>query len=102
MEKEVMVLNLARGRCGSRPSLGHFEGQGEDEESVYKYSIWGPTCDSTDRVVREAAFDCEVNIDDWLIYQNMGAYTISTATQFNGFHGSRDKMYVNSEPILDH
>lgn len=69
MEKEVMVPK-ARGRYGSRPSLGHSERQREDEGSVYKYSIWGPTCDSSDCVVREAAFDCEVNIGDWLIYQN--------------------------------
>ncbi|KAJ5980885.1 hypothetical protein N7481_008183 [Penicillium waksmanii] len=102
MEREVMVSKLARGRYGSRPLLSQFERQRRDGEFVHKYSIWGPTCDSIDRVVREAAFDCEVNIGDWLIYQNIGAYTISTATQLDGFHGSHDKIYVNSEPILDH
>lgn len=81
MEKEVMVPK-ARGRYGSMPSLGHFERQREDEGSVYKYSIWGPTCDSSDCVVREAAFDCEVNIGDWLIYQNMGGESTHISTPF--------------------
>lgn len=72
MEKEVMVPRLAGGRHGPRPFLGDFEGHREEEGDVYKYSIWGPTCDSIDRVVRETSFYCEVSVGDWLIYRNMG------------------------------
>ncbi|KAF7122641.1 hypothetical protein CNMCM5793_000666 [Aspergillus hiratsukae] len=36
------------------------------------YSIWGPTCDSVDCVVRETTLDSEVRVGDWLKYSNMG------------------------------
>jgi ornithine decarboxylase len=50
----------------------------------YKCSIWGPTCDSLDKVVAECVLP-ELWVGDWLLFSNMGAYTISAATNFNGF-----------------
>lgn len=44
----------------------------EKNEKQYRYSIWGPTCDSIDCVVLEAMFECEVQVGDWLKYENMG------------------------------
>ena len=38
----------------------------------HRYSIWGPTCDSVDCVVREVELDSEVQVGDWLKYENMG------------------------------
>jgi ornithine decarboxylase len=40
--------------------------------SEHKYIVWGPTCCGMDCVVREATFDREVHIGDWLAYDNMG------------------------------
>lgn len=39
---------------------------------LHEYSIWGPTCDSLDRLTTRASFECEVKVDDWLVYRNMG------------------------------
>lgn len=50
----------------------------------YKCSIWGPTCDSLDKVVGETVLP-ELQVGDWLLFSNMGAYTVSAATNFNGF-----------------
>ncbi|KAL2838545.1 putative ornithine decarboxylase [Aspergillus pseudoustus] len=92
MEKERMVPQLYS--TSRKP-----EGQGEECKGKYRYSIWGPTCDSIDCVAREATFDSEVQVGDRLVYHDMGAYTITTATRFNGFSGSSDIVYVNSEAL---
>lgn len=38
----------------------------------HQYSIWGPTCDSIDCVVKDVALDSEILVSDWLKYKNMG------------------------------
>lgn len=73
MEKEIMVPKMVGRQCSSTRVQTRSEVQEEGEEKKgYKYSIWGPTCDSIDCVVREAVFDCEVKTGDWLMYRNMG------------------------------
>ncbi|PLN82052.1 putative ornithine decarboxylase [Aspergillus taichungensis] len=37
-----------------------------------RYSIWGPTCDGLDCVVRDTVLESEVKVGDWLKYKNMG------------------------------
>lgn len=46
--------------------------------------MWGPTCDSIDCIKRDFLFP-ELDVGDWLIFRNMGAYTCCVATTFNGF-----------------
>lgn len=49
--------------------------------------IWGRTCDGMDEIV-PLEQDCylpELDVGDWLYFDNMGAYTTATGTQFNGF-----------------
>ncbi|KAL4861211.1 hypothetical protein BDV12DRAFT_180596 [Aspergillus spectabilis] len=107
MEKEIMVPHLCGARRRKVASLVKSMKQGSREVSQctqpgsvdYQYSIWGPTCDSIDCVVREATFNSEVKVGDWLKYYNMGAYTGTTATRFNGFCDTSDVLYVNSEVI---
>ncbi|CAL4067019.1 unnamed protein product [Meganyctiphanes norvegica] len=50
----------------------------------YDCSIWGPTCDGLDQVVMEARLP-KMAIGDWIIWKNMGAYTLAAAGSFNGF-----------------
>jgi len=47
-------------------------------------SIWGPTCDSMDCITRTAVLP-ELNVGDWLYFENMGAYTVAASSTFNGF-----------------
>lgn len=63
-----------------------------------KYSMWGPTCDSTDRIVENICFDHNLKAGDWFYFENMGAYTSSCSTSFNGFKSDNDVVYVVSEP----
>lgn len=50
----------------------------------YSSSIWGPTCDCVD-VLTENMYLPAMQVGDWLVFENMGAYTLSCATSFNGF-----------------
>lgn len=55
-----------------------------ERQEKFMSCVWGPTC---------SAYDCPVpkchlpilDIDDWLIFDDMGAYTFVLACRFNGF-----------------
>ncbi|KAJ2105246.1 Ornithine decarboxylase [Coemansia sp. RSA 922] len=66
---------------------------------LFKSSIWGPTCDSIDCIVPSGLLLPELRIGDWLVFDNMGAYTLCAASRFNGFKLS-DIVYVDSERAL--
>ncbi|XP_072387904.1 ornithine decarboxylase 1-like [Diabrotica undecimpunctata] len=50
----------------------------------YDSSVWGPTCDGLDQVIEHAMLP-EMKIGDWLVFEDMGAYTLPVASPFNGF-----------------
>ncbi|KAJ7577639.1 ornithine decarboxylase [Mycena floridula] len=52
-------------------------------------SVWGPTCDSIDCVNASTTLPSALQVGDWLGFDNMGAYTICAASQFNGFETSK-------------
>jgi ornithine decarboxylase len=54
-----------------------------------KCSVWGPTCDSIDCVCPSAMLPSGLRTGDWLGFENMGAYTVCAASQFNGFEVSK-------------
>lgn len=65
----------------------HAEVQPEVKQSLavvkYDSSVWGPTCDGLD-CLNERILLPELNVGDWLVYKNMGAYTMCAASNFNG------------------
>ncbi|KAI9258073.1 pyridoxal-dependent decarboxylase [Phascolomyces articulosus] len=69
------------------------EEQGVDNET-FTSSIWGPTCDSIDCLAKEAKLPV-LDDGDWIYWENMGAYTICAASQFNGFRQS-EVIYTNT------
>lgn len=54
------------------------------DQPVYSSSLWGPTCDSIDRIAEHLLLP-ELQVGDWLLFDNMGAYTIAASSTFNGF-----------------
>ncbi|CAL1715877.1 unnamed protein product [Somion occarium] len=48
-------------------------------------SVWGPTCDSLDCVCPVTQLPSTLQVGDWLAFDNMGAYSVCAASQFNGF-----------------
>lgn len=63
-----------------------------------EYSVWGPTCDGIDRISESTRFHTILDVGDWLYFEDMGAYTKCSATQFNGFSNTHEVLYVCSEP----
>lgn len=47
-------------------------------------SVWGPSCDGLDCVVPAARLP-SLQPGDWLVFRDMGAYTLPIASAFNGF-----------------
>lgn len=52
-------------------------------QKMFKSSIWGPTCDGLDLVCKELYLP-ELETGEFMVFKNMGAYTISGAVAFNG------------------
>ncbi|KAF2357127.1 Orn/DAP/Arg decarboxylase 2 C-terminal [Trinorchestia longiramus] len=48
-------------------------------------SVWGPTCDGFDRVLESIELPSSLAVGDWLVWEDMGAYTLAAAGNFNGF-----------------
>ncbi|KAK1698380.1 hypothetical protein QYE76_015077 [Lolium multiflorum] len=58
-------------------------------EETYASTVFGPTCDSLDTVVTGYQLP-EMSIGDWLLFDDMGAYTTACASNFNGFSAASD------------
>lgn len=44
----------------------------EATETPVEYSLWGPTCDGIDRIMKQVYFHKALNVGDWLYFPNMG------------------------------
>ncbi|XP_078539855.1 antizyme inhibitor 2-like isoform X2 [Lissotriton helveticus] len=53
-------------------------------QPLYPSTLWGQTLDGNDKIIDNVALP-ELQIGDWLVFQNMGAYSVSTTTLFNAF-----------------
>lgn len=56
----------------------------ERDGPMYKSKIFGPTCDSIDKITDEVQLP-ELAIGEWCYIENFGAYTTAAASTFNGF-----------------
>lgn len=55
----------------------------ENDERFVSY-IWGPTCDSLDCILKDVMLP-EFQQGDWLIWRDVGSYSMSLSSSFNGF-----------------
>lgn len=51
-----------------------------------EFTIFGPTCDSTDVIPHTVALPADIGEGDWIEFGQIGAYSNAMATRFNGFH----------------
>lgn len=61
----------------------------QEAKTLQTCSVWGPTCDSIDCVRDLVQLPKGLQVGDWLVYENMGAYTICAASTFNGIRRSK-------------
>jgi ornithine decarboxylase len=59
-----------------------FPNQHGQEETTYSSTFFGPTCDSFDKIIEHIPLP-ELAIGDCIVFKNLGAYTIASATNFN-------------------
>lgn len=66
---------------------------------TYDSTVFGPTCDAVDEVFTGHKLP-ELEVNDWLAFSEMGAYTTACGTNFNGFNTAAIPTYVvRSNPI---
>lgn len=71
---------------------------GQQAGKLFNSTIWGPTCDALDQLIETIQLP-ELEIDDWVIFENMGAYTIPVATPFNGFPLPKIFCYITKATL---
>ncbi|XWS20897.1 hypothetical protein CRYUN_Cryun30bG0008800 [Craigia yunnanensis] len=62
-------------------------------ERSYGSTVFGPTCDALDTVLKGYPLP-ELQVNDWLVFPNMGAYTAAAGSNFNGFNTSAILTYL--------
>ncbi|KAL6601361.1 hypothetical protein ACP70R_044581 [Stipagrostis hirtigluma subsp. patula] len=62
-------------------------------EKTYTSTVFGQTCDSQDKVVTGYQLP-EMSVGDWLVFDDIGAYSSAASSNFNGFATSDMKTYV--------
>lgn len=58
------------------------------EQPLYSSSLWGPAADGCD-CVAEGLWLPQLHIGDWLVFENMGAYTVGMGSLFRGIQTCR-------------
>lgn len=70
------------------------------ETEKHQSTLYGPTCDGLDVITTNIMLP-DLMIGEWLVFDNMGAYTRSACTQFNGFSTTdTPTYYVRSKNSL--
>lgn len=79
----------------AKPAMGRLrESTSESVRPTTPASIFGRTCDSLDWIANSPHME-ELEVGDWLVIPEMGAYTTATATEFNGF--PKPPVFVTDE-----
>lgn len=66
----------------------------ERNEKRYDCTIYGPTCDSYDKIATNCLLP-DLSIGEVIYIENMGAYTIAASSNFNGFTQTECKYIIN-------
>ncbi len=48
-------------------------------------TVFGPTCDSLDRLPGALGLPVDMQINDYVLFDGLGAYSVAMSTAFNGY-----------------
>ncbi|XP_072365569.1 antizyme inhibitor 2-like isoform X1 [Scyliorhinus torazame] len=87
--KKVIMYYLNDGNFGSLLDFDHnlkplLCKKHSPDQQLYNSRVWGPTTDNQDHISDRWKLP-ELEIGDWLIFENIGAYSISMSSNFSGF-----------------
>ena len=71
----------------------------ESSKALRPCSVWGPTCDSMDCILKLTHLPKGLDVGDWLVYENMGAYTLCAASTFNGLATAQVRYTIGCDAI---
>ena len=82
-------LNVSRERLLRWWEVTHYvENNNIHDVQIHKFTnVFGPTCDSGDKI-DECFLPNNIQVGDWIILPNMGAYTNAGMIEFNGIKGA--------------
>ncbi|GBM69736.1 Ornithine decarboxylase [Araneus ventricosus] len=63
-------------------------------------SIWGQSCDPIDLIMKKCMLP-ELHVGDWIVFEEMGAYTTACSTTFNGFEKTRVKRVASRRTLSE-
>jgi ornithine decarboxylase len=66
----------------------------ERNEKTYECTLYGPSCDSMDRISSESKLP-DLSIGEVIYVLNHGAYTLASSSSFNGFMDRECKYIIN-------
>ena len=75
------------------------DGAGADGVESREYMLFGPTCDSADRMKGPFLLPEDIDEGDWIELGQLGAYGACLRTKFNGFEGG-PTVEVADPPLL--
>ncbi|XP_076816613.1 antizyme inhibitor 2-like [Clavelina lepadiformis] len=65
----------------------------DDENKPLSSTVYGISCDGAD-IINESVMIRELKVGEWLIWENMGAYTVLVSYGFNGFVTYKAKYFI--------
>ena len=74
-------------------------GEADDTEELADFALFGPTCDSADRMRGPFRLPADMREGDWIELGQLGAYGACLGTAFNGF-GKAEVVEVADPPML--
>jgi ornithine decarboxylase len=85
--------------CGFRFPARLVASSGRVSDSETEFSLYGPTCDSSDHLPGPFVLPSSVGEGDYIEIGQIGAYGRVLANRFNGF-GEYDEVILTDEPML--
>ncbi|KAL4650304.1 hypothetical protein ACB092_01G077600 [Castanea dentata] len=82
-----IILDNAIVKCMPLALTSNLENPTRKGSKTYNSTVFGPTCDALDIVFRGYQLP-KLQVDDWLVFSTMAAYTTAAGTNFNGFNTS--------------
>ncbi len=79
------------GGLAEMPILGNIDRiesvspEGARNGAPVQHVVFGPTCDSLDRLPGMVPFPGDLAEGDWVLWHGLGAYSTATVTRFNGY-----------------
>lgn len=81
---------------GTRFPVRAFRANEKDMSSeMADFTLAGPTCDSLDMMDGPFSLPADIDMGDWIELDNLGAYSQSMRTNFNGFGGCETVLIEN-------